>query len=101
MRRLRCASCKRERYRFVWDTGLGDELVLADLCGRCATEAARLRDVYGGHGREAITFVQANRVSAVEAGRAQTVGGILGHGLVYVLIGLGAFVVVSFLTSRG
>jgi len=58
-------------------------------------------DVCSGHGREAITFVQANRVSAVEAGRAQRIGGILGHGLAYVLIGLAAFVVVTFLTSRG
>ncbi|HKH31292.1 MAG TPA: hypothetical protein VKA45_09580 [Gaiellaceae bacterium] len=40
-------------------------------------------------------------MSAVEAGRARRIGGTLGHGLVYVLIALAAFVVVTFLTSRG
>lgn len=94
------ARARGERRRFVWNTGLGDELVLADLCGRCATEAVRLLAVYGGHGRKAIRFMQAAPVSAVEPGPVRRVGGILGRGLVYILIALAAFVVVTFVTSR-
>jgi hypothetical protein len=89
-----------ERRRFVWDTELGDELVLADLCGRCATEAPRLLEVYGGHGREVIRLTQAATVSAVAPGPVRRVGGIFVRGLLYVLIALAAFVVVTFVTSR-
>jgi hypothetical protein len=90
-----------ERRRFVWDTGLGDELVLADLCGRCANQADRLLEVYGGFGRAAIRFTQAAPVPAVKPPPVQRVGSILVRGLVYLLIALAAFVVVTFVTSRG
>jgi hypothetical protein len=90
-----------DRHRFVWDSGLGVELVLADLCGRCAAEAGRLLKVYGGHGREAIRFEQAEGVAATEAGPTRGVGGLLGRSLLYLLIALSAFVVVTLITSRG
>ena len=95
------SRARDERHRFVWDTGLGAELVLADLCSRCAADPGRLLEVHGGHGREAIRFVQAESVSAVEAGPARRVGGLLGRSLLYLLIALSAFVVVTLVTSRG
>jgi hypothetical protein len=104
--RTTCDFCgapraRNERHRFVWDTGLGDELVLADVCDRCGAEAARLLEVYGGHGRKAIRFLHADRMSAVEAGPARRVAGIVARSLVYVLIALAAFVLVTVVTSRG
>jgi hypothetical protein len=103
--RAACDFCgapraRGERRRFVWDTGLGDELVLADLCERYAAEAPRLLEVYGGHGREVIRLTQAAPMSAVAPGPVQKVGGLLVRGLLYVLIALAAFVVVTFVTSR-
>jgi hypothetical protein len=74
--------------------------VLADLCGRCAAEGTRLLEVYGGHGREVIRLTQAAPMSAVAPGLVQRVRGILVRGLLYVLIALAAFVVVTFVTSR-
>jgi hypothetical protein len=95
------ARARSERHRFVWDTGLGTELVLAELCSRCAGEADRLLEMYGGRGRDAIRLTQGHRVSAQEAPPVRTIRGIVIRGLVYVSIALAAFVVVTFVTSRG
>jgi hypothetical protein len=37
-----------ERRRLVWDSGVDGELVLAELCSRCAGESDRLLQLYGG-----------------------------------------------------
>jgi hypothetical protein len=90
-----------ERLRLVWDSGLGGDLVLADLCDRCAGQADRLLEMHGGRGRTAMRLTQASLVSAPERARMQRVGGAIVRGLVYVLIALAAFVVFTFVTSRG
>src|SRR5215204_6585475 len=77
-----------ERRRLIWDSGLGGGLVLADLCGRCMSEAARLLELYGGHGRDAIRLTQAAPVSAAEKTPLQRVGGILVRSILYVLIAI-------------
>lgn len=75
--------------------------MLAELCDRCASQADRLLEVYGGHGRGAISLKSAASASEVGRPPARAVGGMLVRGLVYVLIGLAAFVVVTFLAARG
>jgi hypothetical protein len=90
-----------ERRRLVWDSGLGGELVLADLCARCAGESDHLLETYGGRGRHAVRLIQEGSVSAVEQATVRRVGGMVVRGLFYVLLALVTFVVVTFVTSRG
>jgi hypothetical protein len=90
-----------ERRRLVWDSGLDGDLVLADLCGRCAAEVDRLLERYGGHGRNAMRLTQADAVAAPERAPVRKVGGIAVRGLVYLLIALASFLVVTFITARG
>jgi hypothetical protein len=89
------------RLRLVWDSGLGGDLVLAELCERCAGQGDRLLEEYGGRGRPAMRLTRASPISAPETTLVQGVGGTIVRGLVYVLIGLAAFVVFTFVTSRG
>jgi hypothetical protein len=91
----------RARPRLVWDSGPGGEFVLADLCERCAGEADRLLEMYGGRGRAAMRLTTARLALAAEPARLQQIRGSIVRGLVYVLIALAAFLVVTFLTSRG
>jgi hypothetical protein len=69
--------------------------------GRGASQSDRLLEIYGGPGRGGISLTSAASVSEVGRGPARAVGGMLVRGLVYVLIGLAAFVVVTFLAARG
>lgn len=89
---------RSERHRLVWDAGLGAELVLAELCRRCADRPDPLLEAYGGRGRDAlkVTHVDAAR----EAQPRHTMVGIILRGLVYVLVALAAFVVVTSVTSH-
>jgi hypothetical protein len=74
--------------------------VLAELCGRCAERPGRLLEVYGGHGHDALS-VTSTRVQAVREDRARhPIGGIILRGLVYVLVALAAFVVITSVTSH-
>jgi hypothetical protein len=84
-----------EHQRVVWDSGVGTDLVLADLCSRCAADADRLLDLYGGRGRNALRLTQEKRVAHVPAARARTLGRVL----VYVLAGLASFVLVTLISS--
>jgi len=84
-----------ERQRIVWNSDPGTELVLADLCSRCAADAGRLLDLYGGHGRNAIRLSRARRVAAFRATRAAR----LAHALAYLLVALAAFVLVTLISS--
>jgi hypothetical protein len=82
----------------VWDTGLGGEVVLADLCRRCAADGDRLLELYGGHDRGAIRLTRP--VAAPETGVVQKVSGMVVRGVLYALIALAVFFVVTFVTSR-
>ena len=90
-----------ERLRLVWKSGLDGDLVLADLCARCARESDRFLAMHGGRGREAVELTQERFVSAAEPapGQLHRVGGMIVRGLVYVLIALATFVVITAITS--
>lgn len=90
-----------DRLRLVWDSGPDGDLVLADLCDRCAGQADQLLDLYGGHGRTAIKVTRVSPAAVPEAARMQRIGGTLVRGLIYLLIALATFVVVTLVTSRG
>jgi hypothetical protein len=92
---------RRERRRLIWESGLDGDLVLADLCGPCASQAADLIESYGGHGRNAIRLTQAAPLSPTETTALQRVGDILVRSLLYALIAVAAFVLVTFLSSLG
>jgi len=90
-----------ERFRLVWKSGLEGDLVLADLCARCAGESDRFLAMYGGRGREAVRLTQERFVSAAEPapGHLHRLGAIIVRGLVYVLIALATFAVITVITS--
>lgn len=101
-----CDICGRprerdERRRLVWDSGLGDDVVLADLCLRCATQVDDFLDLYGGRGRQAIRLVQTETRSARPTTATRKLGGVAVRSLVYLLIGLASFLVVTLVTMRG
>jgi hypothetical protein len=89
-----------ERRRLVWH-GAGGDLVLADLCAPCAGESERILEMYGGRGRAAVGLVQELSPAALERAPARRAGGMIVRGLVYVLIALATFVLVTFVTARG
>jgi hypothetical protein len=97
----RAPLVRGDRRRLTWDSGGSGDLVLADLCSPCANKATQLLDSYGGHGRNAIRLTQAAAVSAAETTRLRRAGDILVRNLLYALIALVAFVLVTLLTSRG
>jgi hypothetical protein len=75
--------------------------VVADLCARCAAESDRLLELYGGRGRDAVTLTQQGPVSSLAArASVRRVVGVVVRGLVYVLIALAAFAVVTLITAR-
>jgi hypothetical protein len=82
----------------VWDSGLGGDVVLADLCRRCAADGDRLLELYAGHGRRAMRLTQ--RVAAPERRLVQRVSGMLMRGVLYTLIALAVFFLVTFVTAR-
>jgi ribosomal protein L32 len=93
-----CGSARSpaERNRVVWDCGIDSDLLLADLCGRCAADADRLLALYGGRGRNALTLTRETRAALpVRAARARTLGRVL----VYLLAGLASFILVTLISS--
>jgi hypothetical protein len=105
---LRGAACdvcaaprsRRERLRLVWNSGVDGDLVLAELCARCASESEQFLVINGGRGRDAIRLTQDGSVSGVEPAAVRRVGGVFVRGLVYVLIAMTAFAVVTLVTAR-
>lgn len=105
--RLACDVCggrrrRYERHRLVWEPGRDTRLVLADLCGGCATLDDPLLDLYGGSGREAIRLVQEIRPSPPRQPRVRPrVVGLAARAGVYLLIAIAAFFLVTLVTSVG
>jgi hypothetical protein len=91
----RGALSREERHRLVWESPVPAELVLAELCSRCATSAETLLELYGGRGRQSIALVQEVRPSA----RAPRVVGFLARGALYLLIALAFFLIVTLISS--
>ena len=89
-----------EQQRLVWDSGRDGELVLAELCAQCAGQADELVAVFGGRGREAMRLTQRFAASPAARKPVRRVGGVAVRGVVYVLVAVVAFLVVTFLTAR-
>jgi hypothetical protein len=106
-KRLVCDFCGRprsreERNRLVWETALAPSLVLAELCPRCAMRADLLRELHGGHGRNAIGLVQETRAASPAPRTAQIrVLALSVRGTLYLLIALASFLLVTIVTSHG
>ena len=90
-----------ERQRLIWDAGPGDQLILAELCRDCATRPDALLEAYGVRSHGALKITRADVVSVPESPPARAIGGVVVRGLLYVLIALAAFVLVTALTSHG
>jgi hypothetical protein len=95
------ARTRSERQRLVWDAGPGTELVLAELCRDCAARPNDLLETYGARSHGALRVTAADLVSERETPRARAIGGIVLRGLVYVLVAIAAFVLITAVTSRG
>ena len=91
----RGALQREERHRLVWESPFGADLVLADLCSRCATRAETLVELHGGRGRKSIALVQEVRPSA----RPHRVVGFVARGALYLLIALAFFLIVTLISS--
>ena len=90
----RSALPRGERNRLVWEgPELGTELILADLCSRCAT-------AYGSGSQSArptaVRLVQEVRPSAA----APKVVGFLARAAAYLLIAVTFFLIVTAISSR-
>ena len=104
--RLTCDVCGKartrgERRRLVWESDPGTLLVLAELCRDCATFADPLLELYGGCGRDAISLVEEIRASPPPRTVQSRVLGYAARWMLYVLIAVGSFVLVTLVTSRG
>lgn len=84
----------------MWETQGGEELILADLCARCAARADRLLDVYGGRGRASMRLTESDAADATAPSLVPRASGMLLRGAVYVLIALAMFFLVTLLTAR-
>jgi hypothetical protein len=84
-----------ERQRVAWNSGVATELVLADLCNRCAADGDRLLDIYGGRGRNELRITRERRVAPAPTARGRTLGRVL----VYLLVALSSFFLVTLISS--
>jgi hypothetical protein len=89
----RSALRREERHRLVWKSPFQAELVLADLCSRCASRGDDIVELYGG--REAITLVHEGQ----RAKRYHGVVAFLIRGVVYLLIAVAFFLIVTLISS--
>jgi hypothetical protein len=94
------AAGKAERRQLVWRTGLGNRVVLAELCGRCAADHDRLLEKYGGRGRESMTVEEASTLAAPWAAPLGRAGRAVSRAAIYLTIALAFFMIVTFLSSR-
>jgi hypothetical protein len=103
---LACDVCGRarardERHRLIWESDPATRLLLAELCRDCAAVADPLLELYGGRGRDAIRLVQETRASLPPRRAQPRVLGYAARGVLYLLIAVTAFVLVTLVSSRG
>jgi hypothetical protein len=91
---------RSERTRLIWDAGSGDELVLAELCRQCAAHPEAVLEAYGARSHGALRVTRAEAPPEREAAPAHAIRGVVLRGLLYVLLALAAFVVVTAITSH-
>jgi hypothetical protein len=83
----------------VWAGPDGAELVLAEPCTRCASQADGLLEQYGGRGRHAVRLVQVGPRMPLTVPR-QRVSGFATRGLAYLLIAIAVFLLVTLVSSQ-
>jgi hypothetical protein len=101
---FRCDFCaagcaKSERRRLIWETESDGELVLADLCPRCASEPDWLLETYGRRGG---TSLRVTRPATAATGFIflRRTSSVVVSAAVYLLIALATFFVVTLITAR-
>lgn len=100
-----CDFCGRPRSRdprsrLVWASPFAADVVLADLCSHCAAQADGLLEMYGGRGRDAISLVQSFGALATPTPRKHRAFASVGRIVVYIMIALAFFVIVTLVTSH-
>src|SRR5262245_34491902 len=103
--RLVCDVCGRartrdERHRLVWEFDPATTLVLAELCRSCAAVYDPFLELYGGRGRDAIRLVQEVRAAPPKTAQRRVLG-VTTRGILYLLIAVASFLLVTLVTSRG
>jgi hypothetical protein len=85
-----------ERHRLVWESPeLATDLILADLCSRCATAYASAGASRWSVRTNAVRLVQEVRPSAA----APKVVGFIARGAVYFLVAVTFFLIVTLISS--
>ena len=84
----------------MWAGPDGTELVLAEPCQRCASQADGLLARYGGRGRHAVRLVQVAPPSIQLPVQHHRVSGFAARGLAYLLVAIAAFVLVTLISSQ-
>ena len=84
----------------MWETETGAELVLADLCPRCTSNADRLLDLYGGRGRASLRVAGPSREAGIPVRILRRTTGATLRAAFYVLIALATFFIVTLITAR-
>jgi hypothetical protein len=97
----RCDLCggslpRESRYRLMWETAPGGELILADLCERCAFKSDALFGGLVGGG----TAVRLPRAEAPRPTVVRGAAGLVANTIVYVLIALAVFLLVTLVSGR-
>jgi hypothetical protein len=80
----------------MWTTAPGGELILADLCARCASRTDALFPSRA-HGPSSVRLATSEAPRPSVLGRA---GGVLARTIVYVLIALAVFFLVTLVSAR-
>jgi hypothetical protein len=104
--RLFCDLCgdaqiRGERHRLVWQVDDATRVVLAELCCDCATFPDAFLARHGGRGRDAIGLVREFQVPPRRKTQPPRIFGYATRAILYVLIAVAAFVLVTLVTSGG
>jgi hypothetical protein len=85
-----------ERHRLVWESeALATELILAEVCSRCADKAFGSARGSQAARADALRLVQEVRPSAT----APKIVGFIARGAVYFLVGVTFFLIVTLISS--
>lgn len=105
-KRLACDVCgyaraPDERHRLVWGSDRAPQLVFAELCRDCATFVDQLLELYAGRSRDGIQLVEQILASSPPRTEHRRVLLYTARGMLYLLIAIASFLVVTLVTSRG
>jgi hypothetical protein len=91
----RSAFPRGERHRLVWESAVAGELVLAEICSRCAAKS------FGSaHGASTSQPDTLRLVQAVESSApAHRVVAFVAHGVLYLVIAVTFFLIVTLISS--